>query len=262
MMANLIAWVAQATVLAVVAASLPTLLRVRGPRMRLVFWQVALGLILLLPILQPWQVVTTTVAEQATVVIGEQSRVAALASSSWIRQLPLFLGVGALIRLLWLGLGVARLAAYRKRAHALKPTSRARALMEHLAIRPRIAESDRVWVPVTFGIRRPTILVPRGFDALDDASRTAVLCHEMVHVARRDASVVLVEELLRAVAWFHPGVLHSRFQRSPRSHIGCRVSPEPIPVLPGGPQTTWRALPPSIPVQQPSAQAWWWHYLP
>src|SRR5262245_12826202 len=34
----------------------------------------------------------------------------------------------------------------------------------------------------------------------------AILCHEMLHVERRDWLFTLLEELVRAVFWFHPAI--------------------------------------------------------
>ncbi len=46
--------------------------------------------------------------------------------------------------------------------------------------------SDEVESPVTFGWRDPVILLPTHFPSLPDEMREAVLCHELLHVARRD----------------------------------------------------------------------------
>jgi TonB family protein len=59
---------------------------------------------------------------------------------------------------------------------------------------------------VTFGMRWPVVLLPtRLLDQPPDVQR-AVLCHELVHVERRDWAWVLVEEVVRAVFWFHPAI--------------------------------------------------------
>ena len=60
--------------------------------------------------------------------------------------------------------------------------------------------------PVTFGVAPAIVLLPA---ALRDASaeqRTAVLCHELLHVRRQDWPWVLVEEAVLALLWFHPAV--------------------------------------------------------
>ncbi len=84
-----------------------------------------------------------------------------------------------------------------------------RATRQWLAAHPlrrrlRIKESARVASPLTYGVLRPTILVPPGFDWKDPSKSALVLEHEFVHVARLD---VLFKALLAAAAclyWFDP----------------------------------------------------------
>jgi TonB family protein len=66
--------------------------------------------------------------------------------------------------------------------------------------------SDDVPAPVTFGWRRPVVLVPPGFRRLADQQQVGVACHELLHVARRDWPVLVAENVLRAALWFHPAV--------------------------------------------------------
>lgn len=206
MTANLLAWVAQATVLAAAAAILPALLRLRAPRPRLIFWQAALALVIVLPVLQPWHTPTAPVPVAAAI---EATGIDIPPPADWQPAgwwLPAVLAAGALFRLSWLGLGMVTLAGYRAGARPLVPTAGWRSLAARLGIAPEVKTSPRVTVPVTFGLRRPTILVPPSFDDLSPEARTAALCHEMVHVARGDARTVFLEEVVRAALWFHPGV--------------------------------------------------------
>jgi TonB family protein len=66
--------------------------------------------------------------------------------------------------------------------------------------------SDDVVSPVTFGWREPVVLLPAGFPSLAAEMREAILCHELLHVERRDWLFTIGEELVRAVLWFHVGV--------------------------------------------------------
>ncbi|MFV2071479.1 MAG: TonB family protein, partial [Thermoanaerobaculales bacterium] len=61
-------------------------------------------------------------------------------------------------------------------------------------------------VPLTFGWRRPVILVPRTFEHMSPEQQEGVACHELLHVQRRDWPMTVFEEGLRAALWFHPGV--------------------------------------------------------
>ena len=65
---------------------------------------------------------------------------------------------------------------------------------------------DDVSSPVTFGWRRPVVLLPARFPELDRRMQDAILCHELLHVERRDWLFTLAEELVRAVFWFHPAI--------------------------------------------------------
>ena len=60
--------------------------------------------------------------------------------------------------------------------------------------------------PVTFGARRPVVLLPARFPEFDAHMQEAILCHEIMHVRRRDWLFTVVEELVRAVFWFHPAI--------------------------------------------------------
>lgn len=69
---------------------------------------------------------------------------------------------------------------------------------------PRLAETELLSVPVTFGVLRPTILLPASWREWDDAELDAVISHEISHVARRDAFVDRLALLHRAMFWFSP----------------------------------------------------------
>lgn len=56
----------------------------------------------------------------------------------------------------------------------------------------------------TWGMVRPTILLPEGAQAWAEDRVDAVLHHELAHVVRGDWVVALTANLLRAVYWFNP----------------------------------------------------------
>ena len=59
---------------------------------------------------------------------------------------------------------------------------------------------------MTFGWRRPVVLLPRRLGGLPlDVQRAAVI-HEAIHVARRDWLSLLVEQAVQTVFWFHPAI--------------------------------------------------------
>ncbi|MFZ0522218.1 MAG: M56 family metallopeptidase [Candidatus Acidiferrales bacterium] len=69
---------------------------------------------------------------------------------------------------------------------------------------PRLAESELLSVPVTFGIKDPSILLPATWREWEPAELDAVLAHEISHVARRDALTERLTLLHRAIFWFSP----------------------------------------------------------
>jgi BlaR1 peptidase M56/Gram-negative bacterial TonB protein C-terminal len=50
------------------------------------------------------------------------------------------------------------------------------------------------------------ILLPANFPDLDARVQEAILCHEVMHVRRRDWLMTLAEEVVRAIFWFHPAI--------------------------------------------------------
>ena len=61
-----------------------------------------------------------------------------------------------------------------------------------------------VAVPVSTGVFARTILVPAAWHLWPSDTRRAVLAHELAHLRRRDALVMLLARVNRALFWFHP----------------------------------------------------------
>ena len=113
--------------------------------------------------------------------------------------------VGIAARVVWLGMGVLRLLRM-KRDGVVVDAPEYSELQQQLGTDATIAQVAGLPQPATFGVRRPTVLLP---DALADATaslRRAVVTHELFHVRRRDWLAVLSEEMVRTVLWFHPGI--------------------------------------------------------
>lgn len=62
----------------------------------------------------------------------------------------------------------------------------------------------RVDSPLLVGGKRPCILVPTCWDAINGESRRAILLHEMAHVRRWDDFSKWFEEIVRSLFFFHP----------------------------------------------------------
>ena len=71
--------------------------------------------------------------------------------------------------------------------------------------------------PLTIGIRRPTVVVPRSAESWSDDRRRAVMLHELAHVERHDCATQIVAAIACAVYWPHPliwlGAARMRFER-------------------------------------------------
>jgi TonB family protein len=56
----------------------------------------------------------------------------------------------------------------------------------------------------TWGVRRPSVVVPAHAMEWPNERITTVLCHELAHVSRGDWAMQLAADVLRAVFWFNP----------------------------------------------------------
>ena len=61
-------------------------------------------------------------------------------------------------------------------------------------------------MPMAFGTRRPTIVIPAIADTWAEDRRRAVVLHELAHVARYDCLTQTLAFAACAMYWFHPGV--------------------------------------------------------
>ena len=68
----------------------------------------------------------------------------------------------------------------------------------------RLATTAREGLLATFGVLKPTVLIPRSAVAWDEDRVRAVLLHELAHVRRGDWLVQVLAESARAVFWFNP----------------------------------------------------------
>ena len=198
--ANLVAYSLQIGLLVGLAAFVPAALRLRLPGARLVYWHVLLAACLLLPAVRPWkQEVAGTVQVSTSVAVVVPVQPAPRRSLPTSEIALLLLAAGALARLAWLAAGVWRLRQYRRHSSPLEPAS-------SWSVEADLRISGDVASPVTFGLRKPVVLLPARFPEFDAHMQEAILCHEILHVRRRDWLFAVVEELVRAVFWFHPAI--------------------------------------------------------
>jgi hypothetical protein len=67
-----------------------------------------------------------------------------------------------------------------------------------------LLQSAHPAVLVTWGVRRPTIILPRAADRWPEDRVRIVLGHELAHICRADWLTQLAAEVLRSVYWFNP----------------------------------------------------------
>ncbi len=123
----------------------------------------------------------------------------------------------AAVWLFGVAIAMARFVAEWRRVARLRPAPASRAdaaltidvdgLATAMGIRQRVAvfRSRLAHVPMVFGLRAPTILIPDTTAALLNTSQVrAILAHELAHVGRRDYLANLVQIALETLLWFHP----------------------------------------------------------
>jgi beta-lactamase regulating signal transducer with metallopeptidase domain len=227
----LVVEIAIKSVIVIAAAALVNAVRYRrmSAATRHLVWTMAAGGVLLLPILAialpSWQVAIPVASRQ---IAGTPA--AAPPQAAGVLPLAAAPGAGATagavpwemlpIALYLVGLCVclARLIANRRivqRAahHATELTDPEwnRLLLScsrlmNVTHRVRLVRSREYTVPMAFGTRRPTILIPAVADTWDEHRRAAVLLHELAHIARHDCLIQLLVSTACALYWVHPGV--------------------------------------------------------
>jgi len=154
-MTTLIPWIEQVFVLTAAAALAS--LALTHPQARLRMWQGLLLILLLLPAIEPWNSPPAQVESVAvTAGAGATSVIQVSVPSRWHWRSEDWLGLialGAGARLLWIGMGFLRLRRYRMHARTLPaPVPFSSPIVRWYA-------SDSVPGPVTYGWRRPSILL-------------------------------------------------------------------------------------------------------
>ncbi len=225
---NLAAYSVQMALVVAVGGLTAASLRLRQPRVMLVYWQALLAACLLLPLVEPWQQAGLVPAVGARWAVSAKtgavdSLVSSVPVSAWILLL-LLTGVG--VGLLRLVLGLWRLSHYRRTAVRIAPLPSVLREAQALAgVEPAFYLSDRVATPVTFGWLDPAIILPRQFERMDESHQLAIACHELLHVARRDWLMNLSEELILTFFWVHPAAwwLVRRIHLSREQVVDCQV---------------------------------------
>ena len=218
LLSDLLAWSAQAACIATVGGLLPTLLRLDAPGVRYAYFRMLLLVCLALPWLQARQPTPGAATETfTTVLIGVAAPAEAgttTAGFSWPAAFLAIVAMGICARAVWIGIGVIRLARLRTAGRLMPCQGDDLELQRMLGTRAEIRYVAGIRQPVTFGLRRPGVLLPDSIRTCAIHVQRAVLSHELIHVQRRDWTWLVAEEIVRAVFWFHPAVwwLISRVQ--------------------------------------------------
>jgi beta-lactamase regulating signal transducer with metallopeptidase domain/predicted nucleic acid-binding Zn-ribbon protein len=230
----------KALVLLTAAAGLTRALRRRPARLRAVVWGTALAGALLIPLVAPllpaialplptlladlyapeeqcpiehtgFGVISTGHSTRTEATTGAPGR--ELASKLFtvpIENVAIsLLALGAAIMLARLGHGLWRMKKTVDTASEICDPDWLASLAhirEQLGCRRhvRLVASQEVDIPATVGLLSPVIVLPTVAATWPHDRRTAVLVHEMVHVARFDWPVRLMARVARAAYWFNP----------------------------------------------------------
>jgi TonB family protein len=200
-------------VLVATGVSVASLLRLHAPLAALRFWQGVFAAAMLWPAYQLLASTASPADRASSYVLSAIARLQspfsdAGASGGDAVVAGAALGVivaGAIIRLLCLALGLMKLRTIRAASRpASSLTAMTQPMQRDLGVAADVRFSDAVTSPATFGAWRPTVLLPVTLAGVRPEVQRAAICHELIHVQRRDWLASVAEELWCALLWFHP----------------------------------------------------------
>jgi TonB family protein len=217
-LANLGIYSLQIAAIVAGASLLPWLLRLDNPGARYAYWR-AIGLLCLaLPWIQPYRQLALSTSSSESVAVLDSAALATHGATvapllNWTVLAWAVLILGVTLRLAWLAAGLSKLRQLRA-CSSSAPILVDADLQCTLGTRAEVRDTAAVSHPVTFGWRKPVVLLPQPLRHQPDDIRRAVVGHELIHVKRRDWPWLIVEELVVCLFWFHPAVwwLVSRIQ--------------------------------------------------
>ncbi len=200
--------------------------------MRHLVWTLAIASALLLPVaslaLPAWAVTMVAVREPALVetpaaTLDDRAVVEEVlptpgeaapaprrhGSTAWWMALAAVYAAGVLVMLARFGLDRRNLKRLAREGIEVRDQEWT-GLLEDCAARLRVRRPVRLLrsrersMPMAFGTRQPTIVVPAIADTWAEDRRRAVVLHEMAHVARYDCLTQTLAFAACALYWFHP----------------------------------------------------------
>jgi TonB family protein len=213
---DVFAFMAQTAIIVAAGAVVARVFRLRHAGTALNYWRVLLLACLLLPLLQPWRTAAPPVAISIVQPSSDASdgppppTVHTPDPRRWPRLPDFFLVIivgGVVARAIRLAFAATSLRRLRLAASPLLPLPRAiETASARVGVSADVYVSDHIAGPITFGARRPRILLPPGIVEMDARMVEAIACHELVHVRRRDWIAGIGEEAVRTVCWFNPAI--------------------------------------------------------
>ena len=85
----------------------------------------------------------------------------------------------------------------------------------------RLLQSERAVTPITWGWRRPVVVIPAGATGWSPKRRAVVLQHELAHVGRGDVVTQLLARWVCALYWFNPAVWFAAYRLRVERERAC-----------------------------------------
>jgi beta-lactamase regulating signal transducer with metallopeptidase domain len=156
-----------------------------------------------------WSMATSLVATGSVVAVGVEQAPAAAKYSFWSMAALGYTGI-CILFLLRLAIGVGLTHGSLRRcvqvddAPTVAQLARLSAQIGVVAPELRIDESGAG--PYVWGLRKPTVAVPKALLFLKANVRHAVFAHELIHVRRYDALTCMLSRVLCCIYWLNPVV--------------------------------------------------------
>jgi bla regulator protein blaR1 len=132
---------------------------------------------------------------------------------------------GALAVMARLAAGTTRVWILTRRAQGVESSwiALARTLATRLRLRRRVRifKTERISMPMTWGLTRSTVLLPKEANKWSIECRWIVMAHELTHVKRRDCLMQALAQLACAVYWFNPLVWFAAWRLRVERELAC-----------------------------------------
>jgi beta-lactamase regulating signal transducer with metallopeptidase domain/N-acetylglutamate synthase-like GNAT family acetyltransferase len=144
----------------------------------------------------------------------------------WKLALITVWAAGALLVMARLAAGMASVWSLTRRAQRITDGSwlaLAGALGDGLGLRGsvRIFKAEEVSLPMTWGLLRSVVLLPKEAEEWPEERRRIVLLHELTHIKRRDCLMQALAQLSCALYWFNPLIWTAAWRMRVEREVAC-----------------------------------------